>query len=497
MDDKDKYLFSAVLKKDLSTVKVSLQEKNTEEVTQLAVQNISISNLPFSIRSLDVFEKMTSCSISVTTPFLTSAALGLVDIFEIFILRGVPINTLSDEGIMACHMASLFGQKKIMKMIVEKYGGNISIPDQYGWSCLHFACVDGMKEIAQLLLEAGIDPMERDKDGTTAAYRAKEAGYIEIVDLIRIYNDSDRLLSIKDHTEDGYGYIDVDEIKEDEGYLVPNDLKSQRHSIPRPQLKRSGNESPDYTPSLPLDEEVEDELDEDDTAQIASLREVTRPRQKPIIPPPAPNRKVSQNLMDTIRQELQKFHESNLKKVTDEPKPPVPIFQPPDESDEEEDHYYSIVDDDVEEEDPYSTIAEVIAAAHKKTVPDPPTVRGRLPASKLRPGLPEQIRKDFNSITIIQDMPGSAALKRACLFVSIRINSNWPKLAKALELSNEDIKIIKTNYHYDVTQQCAVALKRWQTSRSRTVDDLVIVLKKSGMTNIVVDLQQVVSEFSA
>lgn len=112
---------------------------------------------------------------------------------------------------------------------------------RYGWSCLHFACIKGAKDVAQLLLDAGIDPMARDKDGTTAAYRAKEAGFNEIVDLIRLYKDSDRLLSIKEEDGDTYDYIDVETVKKEDlgedGYLVPNTLRLQSHGIPRPQIK--------------------------------------------------------------------------------------------------------------------------------------------------------------------------------------------------------------------------------------------------------------------
>lgn len=41
---------------------------------------------------------MLSYSISVTTPFHISSALGLVDIFELFIVRGVPIDVATEEG---------------------------------------------------------------------------------------------------------------------------------------------------------------------------------------------------------------------------------------------------------------------------------------------------------------------------------------------------------------------------------------------------------------
>lgn len=196
--------------------------------------------------------------------------------------------------------------------------------------------------------------------------------------------------------------------------------------------------------------------------------------------------------MDTIRYELQIYYGGQ--KSVELSKSPAPSNL--DEYGDDEDHYCSISEFD-DEEDPYSTIAEVIAAAHKKNVPDPPTVRGRLPASKLRPSLPEQIRSNVNSISIIEDMPGSEALKRACLFVSIRLQDKWKSLAKVLELPDHEIQEIAGSYHYDGTQQCAVALKRWQTNKRRDVDDLVIALKKSDFESIVVDVQQVVSEFSA
>ena len=68
---------------------------------------------------------------------------------------------------------------------------------RYGWTALHYAAIQGQFDIVELLLARGIDVRTRDKDGVTAAYRARAAGHHDVVCLIRSVVNSNDLLTVQ------------------------------------------------------------------------------------------------------------------------------------------------------------------------------------------------------------------------------------------------------------------------------------------------------------
>jgi len=73
--------------------------------------------------------------------------------------------------------------------------------DRYGWTALHYAAVEGQFNVVELLLGAGVDVRQRDKDGATAAYRAHVARHDDVVCLMTsALADNDDLLTL--HRDD-------------------------------------------------------------------------------------------------------------------------------------------------------------------------------------------------------------------------------------------------------------------------------------------------------
>jgi len=73
--------------------------------------------------------------------------------------------------------------------------------DRYGWTALHYAAVEGQFNVVELLLGAGVDVRQRDKDGATAAYRAHVAHHDDVVCLMKsALADNDDLLTL--HRDD-------------------------------------------------------------------------------------------------------------------------------------------------------------------------------------------------------------------------------------------------------------------------------------------------------
>ena len=66
--------------------------------------------------------------------------------------------------------------EKDMVDIIDKfiyYGGDPTIKNKAGFTCLHIAAREGRVEIVKLLLSKGVDPNIRDSYGFSAAYWAK------------------------------------------------------------------------------------------------------------------------------------------------------------------------------------------------------------------------------------------------------------------------------------------------------------------------------------
>lgn len=66
---------------------------------------------------------------------------------------------------------------------------------RYGWSPLHYAAIEGCLPVIEYLVAHGADISSRDKDGTTAAFRAQAYGHVNIVSyFIQSSGDEDLLL---------------------------------------------------------------------------------------------------------------------------------------------------------------------------------------------------------------------------------------------------------------------------------------------------------------
>ena len=71
-----------------------------------------------------------------------------------------------------------------MDMFVA-FGGDPTIKNKAGQTCLHIAARNGDKEMCKLLLEkAGVDPDLRDAFGFSAAYWAKQNKHQAITDML-------------------------------------------------------------------------------------------------------------------------------------------------------------------------------------------------------------------------------------------------------------------------------------------------------------------------
>lgn len=65
-----------------------------------------------------------------------------------------------------------------------QYGGDPTIKNKSGFTCLHIAAREGRAEIVKLLMSKGVDPNIRDSYGFSAAYWAKQNKFPAICELL-------------------------------------------------------------------------------------------------------------------------------------------------------------------------------------------------------------------------------------------------------------------------------------------------------------------------
>lgn len=73
---------------------------------------------------------------------------------------------------------------------------------RYGWSPLHYAAIEGCLPAIEFLVSKGADISARDKDGTTAAFRAQAYGHVNIVSYF-IQSSGDEDLLLVEHSDQG------------------------------------------------------------------------------------------------------------------------------------------------------------------------------------------------------------------------------------------------------------------------------------------------------
>ena len=74
---------------------------------------------------------------------------------------------------------------------------------RYGWTALHYASTEGNFSIVEYLIGRGANVAARDKDGTTAAFRAKSLGHDDVVCLLESTGCDDLLLVTDDEASAG------------------------------------------------------------------------------------------------------------------------------------------------------------------------------------------------------------------------------------------------------------------------------------------------------
>ncbi|MCJ1403670.1 Glycerophosphocholine phosphodiesterase [Xylographa trunciseda] len=105
-------------------------------------------------------------------------------IVQLLVDAGVDLNYQDGQGESALHLAARFGHAECTEILLKgSHDQEIDlelIENNFGWSAIFVACVDGHREVAELLIEAGANLTRCDTSGWTCTEHAALRGHLEI-----------------------------------------------------------------------------------------------------------------------------------------------------------------------------------------------------------------------------------------------------------------------------------------------------------------------------
>lgn len=101
------------------------------------------------------------------------------------LLEGDPnlIHSRDTLGVSLLHLAAANGRKDVAELLLNN-GLNANIPDNYRSTPLHMAATSGSREIVQLLLARGADARVTDNFGETPLHLAASNGHKDVAELL-------------------------------------------------------------------------------------------------------------------------------------------------------------------------------------------------------------------------------------------------------------------------------------------------------------------------
>ena len=92
---------------------------------------------------------------------------GNIEAVKQHLADGVDVNAKDDEyGATSLHITAEYGYKEIVKLLIDA-GADVHEKDKNGSTPLHDAALNGQKEIAELLIDKGADVNAKNKFGDT------------------------------------------------------------------------------------------------------------------------------------------------------------------------------------------------------------------------------------------------------------------------------------------------------------------------------------------
>jgi len=206
MKETEQQFIYAIQKGEIIVVKEFLKE-NPELSQTMTEQGISVLLLVAYMRNQELVNILLQHRTDLT--IYEAVATGQRDVFQNQInTHPKQLNTYSSDGFTLVGLASFFGKKEIVKMLLER-NADVNIPSNNNFRVtpLHSAAAVGEYEIAQLLLTKGAKINAVQMNGVTPLHSAANNGDKALVTLF-LENGADKNLRMND------GKLPIDLAKE-------------------------------------------------------------------------------------------------------------------------------------------------------------------------------------------------------------------------------------------------------------------------------------------
>jgi ankyrin repeat protein len=113
-----------------------------------------------------------------------AAMKGQSEVVHELIRAGADVNKGNEHGITPLQISTFCGHEAIVPILLACTGLEINArcgEKSGGLTALHVAAMSGHAKIAEMLIEAGVDPQTRDNDGKLALHEAAAKGHTDIV----------------------------------------------------------------------------------------------------------------------------------------------------------------------------------------------------------------------------------------------------------------------------------------------------------------------------
>ena len=144
------------------------------------------------------------CDNQGSTPLHEACEYGSEKIVELLLKKGAQILEADRDGVIPLHVACREGHVAIVKLLFlhgyHMKEGLVKAEDIHGSSALHFAVESGVKDIVEVLLLNGSDPIAQKKNEVTPLHIAARNGHIEIAKY---------LLQYKGQSKEGFDIIEM------------------------------------------------------------------------------------------------------------------------------------------------------------------------------------------------------------------------------------------------------------------------------------------------
>lgn len=109
---------------------------------------------------------------------------GHPQIVSLLLAAGAFVNIANGNGFTPTHLAACTNNKKILEMLIGAGQANVNIQDAYGAMPLHWACLFGYQDVAQILIDAGALVNAQDSCGNTPIHIADINKYHNLVHIM-------------------------------------------------------------------------------------------------------------------------------------------------------------------------------------------------------------------------------------------------------------------------------------------------------------------------